>query len=227
MTQPHHKGPESRFQPKPPLPVIDIIPAVNIQSLVVIVLRLTALNFLLRVVLEISTPLLAATGMFPRPADDAPMAIGWVLAGGLVLGAIFLWALAAPFARLIAQGVPHELSLDNLSLADCYSIAFLGVGTVYMVGHLPGVWNWSLFFARSIFHRLNYPLNDPARSYDIANAFIPFIVGMILVWKRRNWAVALAGTGTHRTVISLNEPRWTAARETREPIKISIDAPPK
>lgn|GEM_PF-723385 len=227
MTQPHHKAPESRFQPNPALPVIDILPAVNIQSLVVIVLRLTALNFLLRVVLEISTPLLAATGMLPRSADDAPMTIGWMLAGALVLGAIVLWALASPLARLIARGVPHELSLDNLSLADCYSIAFLGVGTVYMVGHLPGVWNWSLFFGRSILHRLNYPFNDPTRSYEIANAFIPFLVGMILVWKRRKWAVALAGASTHRTVVSLNEPRWTAPRETREPIKISIDAPPK
>jgi hypothetical protein len=54
-----------------------------------------------------------------------------------------------------------------LSLADCYSIAFVGVGLVYMVGHLPGVWNWTIFLVQSTFHGPHYPWNDRTRSYQL------------------------------------------------------------
>ena len=209
------------------MPVIEVLPTMNVQSLVVIVLRLMALNFFLWVVVEISTAALVAAGIYHRSADEAPVTIGWVLVGVLVLSAILLWVLAPPLARLVARGVPLELSLGNLSLADCYSIAFLGMGLFFAVSHLASVWNWSLFLARWIFHSSYYVWNAREHGHELANAFLPFIAGIILIWKRQKWALALAGTSTHTASVSLNEPWSDVKHKKQEPIKISIDSRPK
>jgi hypothetical protein len=182
------------------------MPTMNIHTIVAVVLRLMALNFFLRIVVEISTPLLVFAGIYQRPADDAPMMIGWGLAGVLLFGGILLWVLALPAARLVARGVPGDLALDNLTLADCYSIAFTGVGLVYIVSHLAGAWNWTMYFLRWIFHRQYIPWGDPNRGYQILGVFIPFIAGIVMVLMRNKWARALAGTSTHAATVSFNRP---------------------
>jgi hypothetical protein len=199
----------------------------NVKSLIVIVLRLIALNFLVRVIVELTTPLLVFAGVYHRTSDDASMPVGWVLVITLVLGAICLWVLALPVARLVARGVPNEISLGDLSLADCYSIIFMCVGLCYIVGHAAGVWNWTVFMLNSMIHGPRYPWNDRGRGYEIANAFIPFIIGLALLIKRRKWALALAGNQTERTLISLNEPWGHAKSKAPETITISISPPPK
>jgi hypothetical protein len=199
----------------------------NIQSLIVVVLRLTALNFLVRIIVELTTPLLVFAGIYQRSGEDASMIIGWVLVASLIFGGILLWVVALPVARLVARGVPNELSLGDLSLADCYSIAFMGVGLVYIVSHLAGVWNWTSFLIQWTLHGPRYPSYDHTRGYEIANVFIPFIVGIILLLKRRKWAVALAGKNSEGPLISLNEPWSNAKKKTPETITISISPPSK
>lgn len=215
----------SRTDAKSPAPVIDITPAKNIHALIAVALRLTALNFLVRVVVELTTPLLTFAGIYQRSAEDSSMAIGWVFVASLILGAIFLWVLALPLARLIARGVPGDLSFDNLTLADCYSIAFVGIGLVYIVGHAAGVWNWTTFFLHSLIHGPRSPFGDRSRGYEVANIFIPFIIGILLVFKRRTWSRAFAGKDVQQRPISLNDP-WNTKSKTQETITISI-SPPK
>ncbi|HEY2081366.1 MAG TPA: hypothetical protein VGI88_01170 [Verrucomicrobiae bacterium] len=204
----HELSTSSKPPPRraPEQPVIDVTPTMNIHTIVAVVLRLMALNFFLRIVVEISTPLLVFAGIYQRPADDAPITIGWGLVGGLLLGGILLWLLALPAARLVARGVPGDLSLDNLTLADCYSLAFTGVGLVYIVSHLAGVWNWTMYFLRWIFHRQYIPWSDPNRGSQIMSIFIPFIAGIVMVLLRNKWARTLAGTNTHSAAMSFNSP---------------------
>ena len=223
MNQSHQKTSERRFEAKVSAPVIDVVPALNIQSLVVVALRLTALNFFLRIFVEISTPLLTAAGVYRHSPDDEPLMIGWGLVGCLLLGAILLWALALPVAKLVAKGVPLELSLGDLSLADCYAIAFMGVGLVYIVSHLAPVWNWTAFMVQSLIHGPRYPWSDRTRGYQVATAFLPFIAGIVMVIRGRKWALKLAGSNTHNAVISFKERRMNPS----EPIKVSIESPPK
>jgi len=191
---PQSKAP---LQRPPEQPVIDVTPTMNIHTIVAVVLRLVAFNFFLRIVVEISTPLLVFAGIYQRPADDNSMAIGWGLVGALLFGGILLWVLALPAARLVARGIPGDLSFDNLTLADCYSLAFTGVGLVYIVAHLAGAWNWSMYFLRWVFHRQHIPWSDPNRGYQIMSIFIPFVAGIVMVLMRNKWARALAGTSTH------------------------------
>jgi hypothetical protein len=220
---PSRQKTSDRFEPKVSAPIIDVVPTLNIYSLVAIVLRLTALNFFLRIVVEISTPIMASAGFYHQSPDDAPPVIAWALVGGLLLGAILLWTLALPIARLVAKGLPFELSLGNLSLADCYSIGFTVLGLIYIVSHLAPVWNWLWFMLQSLIHGPRYPWSDRTRGYQIMTAFLPFIAGIILVLKRRKWALKLAGSATHNPVMSFKEPRMRPS----EPIKVSIESHPK
>ena len=82
----------SRPEAKSSAPVIDITPAKNVHALIAIALRLTAFNFLIRVIVELTTPLLVFAGIYQRPADDSSMSIGWALVGSLILGALLLWS---------------------------------------------------------------------------------------------------------------------------------------
>ena len=201
----------------------------NVHTLIVIALRLTALNFLVRVIVELTTPLLTFAGIYQRPADDSSMVIGWALVASLLLGAILLWVIALPIARLVARGVPGDLSFDNLSLADCYSIAFVGIGLVYIVGHAAGVWNWTIFFLHSIIHGPRSPFGDRSRGYEVANIFIPFIIGIILVVKRRKWSLALRRQKRPAETYFTQRTREQCERSKNPPetITISISPPPK
>ena len=177
--------------------VIDVTPLTNVHTLLALALRVTAVNFLVRILVEISTPLLISAGIYQRPADDAPVSIAWALVGALFLGGILLWLLALPIARLVARGVPGDISFDNLTLADCYSFAFAGLGLVYIVSRSAGVWNWTMYFLRWLFHHQYVPWDDPGRGYQITNTFIPFIAGILLVVTRKKLARIMAGSSTH------------------------------
>jgi hypothetical protein len=220
---PSNQKASERFEPRVSAPVIDVVPALNIYSLVAVALRLTALNFLLRILVAVSAPVLTAAGFYHQSPEDAPPVIAWALVGGLMLGAILLWVLALPVARLVAKGLPFELSLGDLSLADCYSIAFTVLGLFYVVSHLAPVWNWLWFMLQSLIHGPRFPWNDRMQGYKIATAFLPFIAGLLMLIKRRKWALRLAGANSHEAVISFKEPRMKAS----EPIKVSIESQPK
>lgn len=207
--------------------LIDMGAGLNICSVIVVGLRLTALNFLLRVIIELTTPLLIFAGVYRHTGDDASSTVGWVLVGVLFAAAVLLWVLATPLARLISRGLPEEIALGDLSLADCYSLGFVLIGLVYVVSHLAGVWNWTSFLIQSLVHGPHYPWSDRTRRFEIASVFIPFIAGIILIIKRRKWAIALAGKKPERTMISLNDPWGKGKITARETVTISISPPSK
>jgi hypothetical protein len=143
---------------------------------------------------------LISAGIYQRSADQAPTMIAWTLVGALFLGGVLLWSLAVPVARLVARGVPGDISFDNLTLADCYSLSFAVMGMVYIVSHFAGAWNWTMYFLRWLFHRQYTPWSDPGRGYEIMGIFIPFIAGILLILMRKKLARMLAGSSTHAPV---------------------------
>jgi hypothetical protein len=180
----------------------------NLYSLVVVVLRLMALNFLLQVTIQLTPPLLS----FLRVHRSSPMgessvdsALPWVMLIGLVLCAVLLWVLALPIARFVTKQVPQEVSLGGLTLADCYSIAFLGVGLLYMASGLPQVLNWGHYLFKMAASTSGDSWKEQVNFYQVSQAFIPFVVGALLFLKGRPWAVALASR--QEKAQSPNQPR--------------------
>ena len=167
----------------------------NLQSLVVFVLRLMALDFLLRVAVQLTPQILQFLRLYPRsPLDDSPsfVALPWLVLGGLIVSAVLLWVLALPIARLVTRRVPQDLSFGAMSLVDCYSIAFMGVGLFYIASHLPQVLNWTYYLFKAAASTPGNSWKEGLSGYDISQAFIPFIVGVVLFVNGRRWAVALA-----------------------------------
>src|ERR1041384_6909352 len=120
----------------------------NLQTLVVVLLRLVSLNFLLGVAAQFAPLLLRFTSAYQRGDFYGLLGLSWLLIIGLAVGAVLLWLFAPPIAKLVTRGQPLELSFGTLGLADCYSIAFIGVGLFYSVGHAAQVLNWMHYLLR-------------------------------------------------------------------------------
>jgi len=166
----------------------------NLQSLVVVVLRLMALDFLLRVAVQMTPQILQFLRVYERSPLDSTRSfevLPWLVLVGLIIAAVLLWRLALPIARFVTRGVSHDLSFGAMSLVDCYSIAFMAVGLFYISSHLPQVLNWAHYFLKTAASGLR-DTGEGASGYDVSQAFIPFIVGVVLFVNGRRWAVALA-----------------------------------
>jgi hypothetical protein len=177
----------------------------NLQSLVVVILRILSLDFLLRVTVQLTPQLLAWSRVQQNPLPDESsfqMAYPWLILGSLVVGAILLWVSAVPIARLVTRNVPQDFSFGAMSLADCYSFAFIGIGLFYMAGHFSKVITWTYYLFRSAASSSGDTWKEQVNSYAVPEAYIPFIVGIILFLNGRKWAVALARkqTASEKTV---------------------------
>ena len=168
----------------------------NLQSLVVVVLRLASLDFVLRVFVEITPRILRWLGALapyqPTPFESAPMLQPWLVVACLVASALALWVLAPAIARLVTGHGQFDFTLWTLSLADCYSVAFLGVGLLYALNGLPQVLNWGHYFFKAAASGLREPTGQQVNYYQVSQAFIPFIAGVVLIAKGRVWALVLA-----------------------------------
>ena len=167
----------------------------NLQSLVVVVLRLMALKFFLEVGIQLSPQLLRFTEVSERhglTGVGSYLAVPVMMLIGLTVGAVLIWVFALSIARWVTRSVSHDLAFGALSLVDCYSIAFMGIGLFYMASHFPQVLNWTHFLFTSAASGSGYSWKEQVKGYDVSQAFIPFIVGIVMFVKGRTWAVSLA-----------------------------------
>lgn len=170
----------------------------NLQSLVVVALRLLALDFLLRAAIQLTPHMIslaqnsARSPLSPSLPSIEYTVFPWLVLNGLVVGAILLWVCALPIARMVTSGVAQDLSFGGTSLADCYSVAFIGLGLFYISGHLAQVLNWTHYLFKAAASSPGDSWKEEVPWYNITQAYIPFIVGLVLFVKGRKWAVALA-----------------------------------
>jgi hypothetical protein len=171
----------------------------NLQSLVVVLLRLVSLNFLLQAFYQLLPQLIRFSELYrnlDRDGSSFLLALPLMLMMGLIIGAGLLWAFAMPIARLVTRGLPADLSFGALSLSDCYSILFVGLGLFYAAGSFPRVLNWIHYLLKMEASRLDDSWRTEMNWYEVSQAFLSFIVGMILFVNGRKWAVALASRQT-------------------------------
>lgn len=162
----------------------------NLISLVVVVLRLMALNFSLISMVNLLNQLSAWRAQDTIPGYYDPKL--WLLAAGLLGCAAMIWIGALPIARLVTHGVPRDISFGSVSLVDCYSIAFMGVGLIYISSHLPEVLNWAFYIFKTSAAGTRDSWSEKFVGYDMTRAMLTFIMGLVLFCKGRTWAVALA-----------------------------------
>ncbi len=167
----------------------------NLQSLVVVVLRLMALNFLLQVAVQLTPQMLQLLRWNDSSLFDDPhsyMVLPLLILAVIIAAAVLLWVFALPIARFVTRGVARDLSFGAMSLVDCYSVAFIAVGLFYISGHLPQVLNWTHYLFKAAASTPGDTWKERIEWYNVSAAVVPFVVGVVLFVKGRRWAVALA-----------------------------------
>ena len=105
------------------------------------------------------------------------------MAGGLgVTCAVLLWVLALPIARLVTRRLPQEISLGALTLADCYSVAFIGVGLFCLASGLPQALTWRHFLLKAAASTSGDSWKEQI-TYEATGVFIRCGLGVLLFVK--------------------------------------------
>jgi hypothetical protein len=171
----------------------------NLPTLVVVLLRLASLNFLLQVIVQLVfklTSVINASEHLPAEEFRSALVMPLLVVLGLTTGTVLLWVWAMPLARFITRGLAPELSLETLSLADCYALVFIGLGLFYAVDYFAPVLNWIHYLLRMAASHSDNDWKQRMHWYEVSRAFITFIVAIVLIVNGRKWAVALAKRGT-------------------------------
>lgn len=172
----------------------------NLQSLVVVALRLIALNFLLEILgMSIATVILQLNA--PSSSNSSLYSLLFY-PGGLLVCPFLLWFLSQSIARLVTRRLPQDISFGAMPLADCYSIAFIGVGVYYIAGYLTRVLTLTCHLFKGAAASSGYWWLREVNGTAIAQAYIPFIAGILLFAFGRKWAVMLARKHAQTTVLS-------------------------
>ena len=161
----------------------------NLKSIVVVALRLMALNFLFQSVIQF----LMIMQMYKHlPTDYLSLSTEFTVVGGMFICTVILWGFALPIARLVTRRMPQDISFGTVSLADCYSIAFMGIGLFYSIGHMAMVLHRTCSLFKKVAFCYKYSWIEELSDFHIAQEFVPFIIGIVLFVNGRKWAVALA-----------------------------------
>jgi len=117
--------------------------------------------------------------------------VGLTITGIACVSAWVLWLLAAPMARIATRQLPQEVSMISLSLADGYSVAFLGIGLLY-IGSAADRAICAAYQYLKIAATTSGPLMEQIEFQHVFNAFVPLAFGIVMLVKGRSWAVKLA-----------------------------------
>lgn len=167
----------------------------NLKILVVVFLRLVALNFALDAILGCmeflgrESVIRINQGSF---GELATTILPWLLLGILIGSAALLWVFALPIARFATRPIRRDVSIAGVSLADAYSVAFIGIGLFFIVGRLGSAVYWIQYLLRVADSMSGNLFENEARLRSLAQVFVPLIAGVVLLLNGRKWAVALA-----------------------------------
>jgi hypothetical protein len=156
-----------------------------LSSIVVIVLRLFALNWLFNAV-----PLLLSAAATPLPHERHLFAVLMPYAPA-VLFLIFaagLWILAPALARLVSRGVDTSVSIGSLSRSDLYSFAFVFLGLFFMLSSFADAINW-IHYLGTVSRQ--DPTRDPHYLYQLTRPCLTFVAGLISLFGARRWTKKL------------------------------------
>jgi hypothetical protein len=160
----------------------------NIKSIVIIILRLYALNFFLEALIKIIPTAMRILMAF-EGLEGVQKAIPWSLIVILLVFSIIFWFLAFPIANLVTRKLPNdELTLGSLTLINCYTVAFFSIGLFFVVSNVANSFSWFYY----IFHMAVSTSGPSWKSevdwYSASATITPFIVGIVLVFKAKFWA---------------------------------------
>ena len=156
-----------------------------LSSIVVIVIRLFALNWLLTAV-----PLLLSAATTPLPHERHLSAVLMLYAPAvlLLIVAAGLWILTPAIARFVSRGVDTSVSIGSLSRSDLYSFAFVFLGLFFILSSFADVINWIHYFASA-----SHSTPDPRGQnfYQLTRPCLTFVAGVVSLIGAPRWTKKL------------------------------------
>ena len=159
-----------------------------LSSIVVIVIRLFAVNWLLTAV-----PLFLTAAATPLPRDQTAAAVVSVY-GPAVLLLIFtavLWMLSHPIARFVSRGVDATVSVGSLSRSDLYSFAFVFLELFFILSSAADGINWLHYFSTAS----SDATRDAPRGenlYQLTRPCLTLALGLVSLIGAPHWTKKLA-----------------------------------
>jgi hypothetical protein len=154
-----------------------------LSSIVVIVIRLFALNWLFTAI-----PLLLSAAATPLPHERNLSAVLMPYAPGvlLLIFAAGLWILTRAIARLVSRGVETSVSIGSLSRSDLYSFAFVFLGLLFILSSFADVINWIHYFATV---SREDPIRDPRvqNLYQLTRPCLTLALGLVSLLGAPRW----------------------------------------
>ena len=157
-----------------------------LSSIVVVVARLFALNWLLSAIALIGSAL--TTPSLQQPSFSTTLmgsAPGLLL---LVFG-VFLWIFAPAVARFVSRGFDAAVDIGGLSRFDLYSFAFVFLGLFFVLSSVADVINWIHYFTISP----DAPTRDPRihSFYDLIRPCLTLAAGLVCLIGAPRWTKKL------------------------------------
>jgi hypothetical protein len=158
-----------------------------LSSIVVIVLRLFALNWFATAI-----PLFLSAAAIGSPGERRLLSLllPYAPAVLLLILAVVVWLLAASVARLVSRGVDTSVSIGSLSRADLYSFAFVFLGLFFVLSSFADVVNWLHYFATVSREDPRYDLRVQ-NLYQLTRPFITLALGLVLLIGAPRWTKKL------------------------------------
>lgn len=157
-----------------------------ISNIVVIVIRLFALNSLLQIPGLILSSVAAQS---PGPSQPEIL-LAYLPVGLLLVPAACLWIFAPAIARFVSRGFDTSVSLGGLTRLDLYSFAFVFLGLYFLLSSVGDIINWIHYMAV-------IPQNNPARNvlsqnfYHLTRSSLTFAAGLVSLLGAPCWAKKL------------------------------------
>lgn len=168
----------------------------NPQSLFVVLARLIALWYGVATLIEGPIALSMVADAIARETILAgsrassvwPALLIWVQ----MIAALALWIFAPLLARLATRGVKSDLQTPQFTVADCYSVGFVLVGTWFVTKYLASGLTWAHYLFLKAVSTSGTSWRQGIDWYGVVQVFLTLVFGVVLIVFGRKWAVLLA-----------------------------------
>jgi hypothetical protein len=170
-----------------------------LTSIVIICLRIYALNWFVYGVIQVAGLMSSGRGSWGMSGDYSVL---WTSLLPLV-GGILIWMWSRTIARWVTPRPDSTVQLGGLTAQDLYSFAFVFLGLYFVLTSIPSVIN-SAYFAAVQAHKEPDAAERSRYYYDLTYYVLTLVAGAICLILAPRFAKKLANAhGKERTVASV------------------------
>ncbi len=164
-----------------PVQVTADVDNMPISSITQVLLRLSALNWFVSGLVQLATTIFSLRGDSFSVLQLAAPAI-------IFLAGIICWILAPFLSRQFTKGADSAVSLEGVTLSSLYATSFVGLGLWFALANVAQVFNWIHFYVSYSSKVQGMTDSGPGSFYNLSQAALTFVAGVILVATAQTWA---------------------------------------